>query len=76
MSRIEHSNVFKSVEEEQAFLLNESAAATLDADLNETIDLINKSDLLELINCKISRHQLWEMFFTSVKDTYILKNKK
>ena len=59
MSRIEHSNVFKSVEEEQAFLLNESTAATLDADLNETIDLINKSDLLELINCKISRHQLW-----------------
>jgi len=47
MSRIEHSNVFNSIEEEQSFLLNESTAATLDADLSETIDIINKSSLLE-----------------------------
>lgn len=47
MSRIEHSNVFNSVEEEQSFLLNESTATTLDADLSETINIINKSSLLE-----------------------------
>ena len=47
MSRIEHSNVFTSVAEEQAFLMNESTAATLDADLNQIIDTINKSLLLE-----------------------------
>ena len=76
MSRIEHSNVFASVEEEQSFLLNESTAATLDADLSETIDIINRSSLLQMINCHVSRHQLWEMFFTSVKDTYIFKNKR
>jgi hypothetical protein len=47
MSRIEHSNVFNSVEEEQSFLLNENTAARLDADLSETINIINKSSLLE-----------------------------
>jgi hypothetical protein len=47
MSRIEHSNVFNSIEEEQSFLLNENTAATLDAELSETIDIINKSNLLE-----------------------------
>lgn len=47
MSRIEHSNKFVSVEEEQSFLLNENTASRLDADLSETITIINKSNLLE-----------------------------
>lgn len=56
MSRIEHSNKFKSVEEEQAFLLDGNTAAKLDADLCATISAINKSSLIGLVNCKITRH--------------------
>lgn len=76
MSRIEHSNVFKSIEEEQSFLLNIETAATLENNLNDIIYAINDSALLEQINCKISRHSLWAMFLKAINKTYIFKFKK
>jgi hypothetical protein len=59
MSRIEHSVVLNSVEEEQAFLLNNSTAQKLNDDLDFVITKINDSSIRGDINCKISRNELW-----------------
>lgn len=60
MSRIEHSNKFISVEDEQAFLLNKNTSATLNKEIDSIITAINSDpEILKLINCKINRNDLW-----------------
>jgi hypothetical protein len=64
MSRIEHSNKFTSVESEQEFLLNPSTVTTLTNNIDHIISAINASpEILDRMNCKISRNDLWRMLF-------------
>jgi len=57
MSRIEHTNAFKSIEEEQEFLLNPQTAETLNNAIDLTIAKLNSApEILKLINCKITRN--------------------
>ena len=60
MSRIEHTNVFTSIEEEQEFLLSPHTVATLNDDIDSTITKLNSNpNVLMLINCKVTRNDLW-----------------
>ena len=77
MSRIEHTNVFYSVEEEQEFLLDLATTVTLTNNLDSTIFVLNASpELLTRINCRISRSDLWKMMFQSIRATYIFKQRR
>jgi len=60
MSRIEHTNTFNSVEEEQEFLLNPQTAEILNNAIDSTIAKLNSApEILKLINCEITRNDLW-----------------
>ena len=77
MSRIEHTNTFTSIEEEQKFLRNPQTATILNNELVSTIAKLNSTpDVLKMINCKVTRSELWKMFFNSIPTTYIFKYRR
>ena len=77
MSRIEHTNTFTSMEEEQEFLRNPQTTTILNSELDSTIAKINSNpDVLKSINCKVTRNELWKMLFNSIPVTHIFKYRR
>jgi hypothetical protein len=77
MSRSEHTTTFKSVEDEKSFFFHaEMMLEELNSFHDTTIDIINNSEILEKMNCLISRQELWEILFYAIKKTIILKSGK
>lgn len=56
MSRSEHTTKFSSIEDEKAFFSNAQGMLNeLNNMHDRVINMINDSEILELINCKITR---------------------
>jgi hypothetical protein len=75
MSRSEHTTILSSVDDEKQFFANaELVLDELDSIHDKVINAINNSEILELINCSLTRQQVWEMFFFSIKKTIAIRS--
>lgn len=73
LSRMEYSELFNSVEEEEAFLSQESFAAILLNLHKETISKVNGSSIVHEMYKEASMEEVLNEFWRNVKSTVIVR---